>query len=116
MRQILKELNASADIVGSMVSTPDGIMVAAALGPELEEDVVAAFAASLLVSIKRGLAKLRSRSGLNSCTLIGSDGKIVFYDMECSYLVLVAEAATSLEASTDVINRAIYELMNRRVA
>ncbi len=116
MRQILKNLNESADIVGSMVITPDGIMVAAALGQGMEEDAVAAFAASLLVSMKRGLAKLRASSGLNSCTLIGAEGKIVFYDMENSYLVLVADPDTSLEPSAAAIDKAIYEIMNRRVA
>jgi predicted regulator of Ras-like GTPase activity (Roadblock/LC7/MglB family) len=91
-------------------------MVAAALGKDLEEDAVAAFAASLLVSMKRGLAKLRAKSGLNSCTLAGTDGKIVFYDMDNSYLVLVAESDVSLEASAEAIEQAIYGIMNRRVA
>jgi len=116
MRQILERLNDEAEILGSMVITPDGIMVSAVVGPDLEEDQVAAFAASLLVAIKRGLAKLRSASGLESCTLTGTAGKIVFYDMENSYLVLVAEADTSLDAGAEAIERAIYEIMNRRVA
>ena len=116
MRQILKELNEAAEVHGSMVITPDGIMVAAVLGEQFEEDSMAAFAASLLVSIKRGLAKLRAASGLQSCTLTGTSGKVVFYDMENSYLVLVAAADTSLDSKIDAIEHAIFEITNRRVA
>jgi predicted regulator of Ras-like GTPase activity (Roadblock/LC7/MglB family) len=116
MRQILKTLNEQAKLDGSMVITPDGIMVAAALGRNFQEDAVAAFAASLLIALKRGVAKLRARSRLNSCTLVGTHGRIVFYDMENSYLVLVAEADTSLEARASAIEHAILEIKNRRVA
>jgi len=116
MRQILRELNESTGIAGSMVITPDGIMVAAALEKDRDEDTLAAFAASLLVSMKRGLAKLRAKSGLNSCTLVGTQGKLVFYDMDNSYLVVVADADTSLAASADAIDRAVFEITNRRVA
>ena len=60
MRQILNELNAETGITGIMVITKDGIMVAASLGQDLEEDAVAAFASSLLVSMKRGLTDLQA--------------------------------------------------------
>ena len=43
MREILQTLNQNADVLGSMVITPDGIMVAAALNSDLEEDKVAGF-------------------------------------------------------------------------
>ena len=116
MRQVLKELNETPGIVGSLVITPDGIMVAAAVDDDVEEDTVAAVAASLLVSMKRGLAGLRTRSDLESYTLAGTDGKIVFYDMDNSYLVVVAEAETSLEANAGAIEHAIHGIRNRRVA
>ncbi|MCZ6794616.1 MAG: roadblock/LC7 domain-containing protein [Planctomycetota bacterium] len=116
MRQILKELNSQADIVGSMVITQDGIMVAAALGKKLEEDVLAAFASSLLVSMKRGLARIGAPSPLSSCTLNGSNGKIAFYDMKNAYLVVVADTSTQLDEHTEEIQTAIHKIQNRRVA
>jgi predicted regulator of Ras-like GTPase activity (Roadblock/LC7/MglB family) len=116
MRQILKELNEEAEFVGSMVITPDGIMAAAVLGRDFEEDAMAAFAASLLVSLKRGLVKLRAASGLTSCTLTGTSAKVVFFDMDNSYLVLVANVDSQVDARADAIQRAIHRIKNRRVA
>ena len=115
MRQILKDLNDESEIAGSMVITPDGIMVAAVLGKDLEEDAMAAFAASLLVALKRGLTKLRAAGGLSSCTLGGTEGKLVFFDMENSYLLLVAEPSTNMEARSEAIDQAIQKIKNRRM-
>ena len=67
MREILKKLNQDADVLGSMVMTPDGIMVAAAVNSELEEDVVAAFASSLLITLKRSINQLKATSNLSFC-------------------------------------------------
>ncbi|MBN1442494.1 MAG: roadblock/LC7 domain-containing protein [Planctomycetes bacterium] len=116
MRNILKDLNAEADIVGSMVITQDGIMVAAALGRDLEEDAVAAFASSLLVSMKRSLSEIKTPSDISSCTLKGADGKFAFFDMKSSYLVIVADSNTRLDEWTESIQRAKERIMNRRVA
>ena len=116
MRQILKELNEETGVTGSMVITPDGIMVAAALAKDLEEETVAAFASSLLISLKRGLAKLKASGALTSCSLTGTAGKITFYDMENSYLVVVADADTKLKEGAEAVQSAIHKIKNRRVA
>ena len=116
MRHILKELNEETDIVGSMVITQDGIMVAAALGRDFEEDVVAAFASSLLVSMKRGLSEVKAHSDLTSCILTGDQGKISFFDMKNSYLVVVTDTDTKLDGRVDAIQRAIHKIQNRRIA
>lgn len=115
MRQILKQLNEEADINGSMVITPDGIMVAAALGRDLEEDAVAAFASSLLVSMKRGLAQVGTPGDVSSCTLKGANGKISFFDMQNSYLVAVTDADSQLDAKAEAIHRAIERIRSRRI-
>jgi predicted regulator of Ras-like GTPase activity (Roadblock/LC7/MglB family) len=115
MRQILKKLNDEAQITGSMVITQDGIMVAAALGRDLEEDALAAFASSLLVSMKRGLAQIRAPGNVVSCTLKGSTGKISFFDMENSYLVAVTDAEAQLDSKADAIWRAIERIRSRRI-
>ena len=99
-----------------MVITQDGIMVAAALGRELEEDAVAAFSSSLLVSMKRGLSSIGTSSPLTSCTLIGSNGKISFFDMKNSYLVVVSTRETQLDDHAEEIQDTIHKIKNRRVA
>ena len=116
MRQILKELNEDADITGSMVITQDGIMVAAALGRNLEEDTVAAFASSLLVSMKRGLAEVNAGSDVAACSLKGSNGKVSFFNMENSYLVTVTDRDTNLDSRAEAIQAAITKIQNRRMS
>lgn len=116
MRQILKEFNDESGVAGSMVITPDGIMVAAVLSRKLEEDAVAAFASSLLTSLKRGLKKLKAHRGLTTCSVTGTAGKITFFDMENSYLVVLSDADTRLDRATEAAQRAIHKIKNRRVA
>jgi len=116
MREILTTLNDKAGIAGSMVITPDGIMVAAALGPELEEETVAAFASGLLLGLKRSLTILRAAGELNSCTLHASKGRITFFDMKNCYLVVVADPAKRLDGSLGAIQEAMHKIKNRRVA
>lgn len=116
MRQILKELNEETGITGSMVITPDGIMVAAALGPEYEEDVVAAFASSLLLSMKRGMGSLGKTNEMKTCTLNASEGKVVFLDMQNSYLVVVAPPDMKMDTKMQAIDQAMDRIKNRRVA
>ena len=116
MRQILKELNEETGIVGSMVITPDGMMAAAALGPEYEEDVVAAFASTLLLSLKRGMATLGKSEEMETCTLNASEAKVVFLDMKNSYLVVVAPPDMKIDTKMQAIDRAIDRIKNRRIA
>ena len=116
MRQILKELNDQTGTSGSMVITPDGIMVAAAFSADLEEDSIAAFASSLLVSLKRVLAKLRTSGSLTCCTLNASNGTVMFVDMQNSYLVVLAEPDQQLDPNSPPVQDAIYKIKNRRVA
>ena len=116
MRDILKKLNADLGINGSMVITPDGIMVSAALGPGFEEDSMAAFAASLLLSLKRSLLAMRPQGAMRSCTLNASSGKLMFFDMQNSYLVLVADASMTLDGNAVPVQDAIHKITNRRIA
>jgi len=116
MREILRQLNEKAGAVGSMVITPDGIMVAAVLGERFEEDAMAALASSLLLSLRRCLSTLGAKGSMKSCTLNASDGKVIFLDMSNSYLVVVADQNASLDGDADAIQDAIQEIGSRRIA
>lgn len=116
MREILKKLNQDADILGSMVMTPDGIMVAAALSSGLEEDVVAAFASSLLITLKRSITQLKAASTFSFCSLNATQGKLVFFDMNNSYLVVVTQPNTQIASRIVAIEQAIDDIQNRQVA
>ncbi len=116
MQEILTKLNDRADVLGSMVITPDGITVATALHSDLDEETVAAFASSLLVTLKKSLSDLETAGTLSFCTLNSTEGKLVFFDMKNSYLVVVTKPNTQIASRIVAIEQAIDEIQNRRVA
>lgn len=116
MREILQQLNENADILGSIVITPDGIMVAAALQPDLEEEKIAAFTSSLLLTLKKSLQQLNNSGSMSFCTINSTEGKLIFFDLENSFLVLVSRPNAQITSCMEEINHAITEIQNRRVA
>jgi len=116
VKEILENLNKEPGILGCMVITPDGIMVSAALGPNLEEDRVAAIVSSVLLAVRRCLTGIRSPGGLVSCVLQAHLGKVLFFDMGNSFLVVMAEPGVRLDASVVAIRGAMLKIKNRRVA
>jgi predicted regulator of Ras-like GTPase activity (Roadblock/LC7/MglB family) len=116
MKETLQELNQARDLLGSMVMTPDGIMVAAALGPDYEEDAVAAVISSLLVGLKQGLAGFEREQDFTSCTINASEGRILLVDMENSFLVTISPTGIMLSSEDQAIKDAIHKIKNRRVA
>ena len=116
MREILEELNERSGNSGSMVITPDGILVASKVSEELEEESLAAFASSLLITLKRSVAKLGTTSGLSHCTLTASNGAVMFVDMQNSFLVVIGDTSSRLDPTDASVQDAIDRIKNRRVA
>lgn len=116
MRNILEDLNKEVGFKGSMIITPDGFMVASALGEELEEDLVAAIISSVLVSVKRALSQMNAPDELKACVLNATGGKIMFYDVGNTFLVVVADSSLRIDDGGVAIQSAIHRIQNRRVA
>ena len=116
MRKILEDLNKEVGFKGSMVITPDGFMVASALGPDLEEELVAAIISSVLVSVKKALRQMKAPDELKSCVLNATGGKIMFYDVGNTFLVVVADTSLRIDDGVIAIRSAIHRIQNRRVA
>ncbi len=90
MRRILKQLNDVVGVKGSVVVTKDGIVVASHLSRSMQEDLVAAMAASVILQTRRAL----ERHGLRHFarfTLVASHGKMVFSDTGPAFLVVVMD-------------------------
>ena len=115
MNNILQELNKEIGVKGSMVITPDGFLVSSSLGPDLEEDLVAAIVSSVLLSVNKTLNSLESTDKLSSCVFHASQGKIMFYDVGNTFLVVVADTTLELDNSKIAIRSAIHRIKNRRV-
>jgi predicted regulator of Ras-like GTPase activity (Roadblock/LC7/MglB family) len=56
MIEILKELNKEVGVIGSLVVTPDGIVVESALGPDLDSDTVGALASNVIIATKKAMS------------------------------------------------------------
>jgi predicted regulator of Ras-like GTPase activity (Roadblock/LC7/MglB family) len=116
MRDILTDLNAKSDALGSMVITPDGILVAASLRANLEEDAMAAFAASLLFSLKKSLESFGHLSQMKCCMLAAQNAKVFFFDMANSFLVLISGPAARVNFDSPAVQEAVDKITNRRIA
>lgn len=114
MVTILEDLNREVGIIGSQVVTQDGIVVASALGPDLDDDTVAALASNAILSAKKGLSML----GDANCyrfVLTAAHGKMVFEDIGIAYLVVVTHQNVSISQAQIAIKGAAYKIRHRRV-
>lgn len=112
MKDLLENLNEIPGVEGSMVLTSDGIMVAAALGSHLDEDVVAALSSSLTITLKRSLEPFAGRIP-EELVLTASEGKLVFIRLASAYLVIVTKRALQLESGMVEIRSIAQKLRQR---
>lgn len=81
MYTALSELNKTTGITGSMVVSEDGIVIAADLDENVEEEAVGALAASISSNIRKSLEKLNA-TPLKEVTVEAAYGKLFMYDVE----------------------------------
>lgn len=95
MENILEELNQVAGVKGSMVVTKDGVVVAEALGPDLEKESVAAVSSHVIQVGERTLAEL-NRGMFEQFTMTSAHGRMVFVNLDVGYLVVVTKLEMKL--------------------
>ena len=98
MKKQLVKLNSIPGVQGSMVITRDGIMVAAELGPDLQEDAVAAFSSTLMLTLNKSLDPLDVEIEPNEMVLTAKNGKLVFLDLGNAFLVVVTRPQLRLSS------------------
>ncbi|MEM7263349.1 MAG: roadblock/LC7 domain-containing protein [Planctomycetota bacterium] len=113
MKDLLESLNQVPGVDGSMVITPDGIMVTAALGPSLSEDVVAALSSSLMLTLKRGLEAVGGSEVPEEMILSAVGGKLIFADLGNAFLVVVTQPNLKLNTDLVEIRSVARRLRNR---
>ncbi len=112
MKTLLKNLNEVPCVQGSMVITDDGIMVAAALGPDLEEDAVAALSSSLVMTLRRSLREFCGEIP-EEMVLTADKGKLIFLSLGPAYLVVVTKKNLKLETDLVEIRSMARKLRHR---
>jgi hypothetical protein len=116
VKDIIASLNKVVGVKGSMVVTPDGIVVASALenlGKELNEETVAALSSHMIVSGRRALERI-GHQPFNRVILNSSWGRLIFLDLEIAFLVVIASENIKLGNILIEIDSTAYKIRHRR--
>jgi len=88
MHEVLDELNSRPGVLGSLVATEDGIVVASRLGTTLDEDATAAMVSSVLAA---GRAATASTGEMNRLVLVATRGKLIVTALGNAWLVVLTD-------------------------
>ncbi len=109
MHEVLSELNKTTGITGSMVVGNDGIVIAADLQENLEDETIGALAASITSNIHKSLQRLQT-SPLKQVTIEAEDAKLFFTDAGLGILVVTTEKEVNIGLIRLEIKNAISKL------
>lgn len=112
MYQILEGLNKTSGITGSMVVGNDGIVIAADLNNQIEEETIGALAASISTNIQKSLERMDS-APLKQVTIEADSAKLFFFDARVGILVVIAEPEVNIGLVRLEIKNAINKLNNQ---
>jgi predicted regulator of Ras-like GTPase activity (Roadblock/LC7/MglB family) len=90
MYEILAELNKTAGVTGSMIVGQDGIVIAADLTTQLQDEAVGALAASIADTVHKSMSRL-SHDALRQITVEAADGKLFLTDVGMGILVVTTD-------------------------
>ncbi len=109
MHDILSELNKTTGITGSMIVGNDGIVIAADLQENLEDETIGALAASITSNIHKSLQRLQT-SPLKQVTIEADDAKLFFTDAGLGILVVTTEKEVNIGLIRLEIKNAVSKL------
>lgn len=112
MLDVLQKLNKGLGVRGSMIVTPEGIVIQAMLGADLEQDRVAAMASAVLQETQRCLQK-GNLGQLSQFILTAMHGKMVFQDCGPAFLVVLAEKGINLDHTLIEIRGAAFKIKSK---
>lgn len=113
MQEILQELNQHAGIIGSLVVTQDGMVVAQALRQDMDPDRIAAIASGVILSTTKALTPLGGED-LSRYVLTATAGRMMFIDIGIAFLVVVTNQSVNLANTLVEIDSAVYKITHRR--
>jgi predicted regulator of Ras-like GTPase activity (Roadblock/LC7/MglB family) len=111
VRNVLTGLADVPGVRGSMVVTQDGMVVDSLLGKSLQQDVVGAMAATLILGTKRALEKT-NQPAFESLTVVSTHGKILVADTGTAFLVVVLDRNIDLSHAELEIRSAMRKVKN----
>jgi predicted regulator of Ras-like GTPase activity (Roadblock/LC7/MglB family) len=90
MYDILEELNKTSGVNGSMIVGKDGIVIAADLNTQLQNETVGALAASIVSTVQKSMSRL-SKDALKQVTVEASNGKLFLTDVGIGVLAVTTD-------------------------
>ncbi|MBD3168824.1 MAG: hypothetical protein GF307_05035 [candidate division Zixibacteria bacterium] len=114
MYDVLAELNKTSGIKGSMMVGADGIIIAADLDNELEDDTVGALAASIIAGIKKAVNRL-DRGQLNHVMIEAEHGKVFLSENQFGILVVIADNEVNIGLIRLEMRTALSRIQNSTV-
>ncbi len=112
MYHILEGLNKTSGITGSMVVGKDGIVIAADLNTQVDEEAIGALAASITSNIEKSLERLNT-SPLAQISIEADNAKMFFCDAGIGILVVIAEPDVNIGLVRLEIRNAVHRLTNQ---
>lgn len=101
MREILDELNSRPGIRGSLVATPDGMVVASRLNGAFDPETAAALTSTLLAGAHE-VGRQCGDQTMSRFILVSTRGKVIITDLGNAYLVVVTDR--HIDLSTGLID------------
>jgi len=90
MYNVLSELNKTSGIRGSMLVGSDGIIIAADLDTQLEDETVGAMSASIVSSVGKAMERIKSETPAQ-ITVEAENGKLFLADAGIGILTVITE-------------------------
>ena len=97
MRELLKNLNESVGVRGSLVMTKEGVVVAACFGDDLEKEAIAALASSVLMALGGSRSSSFHLGEVARFTLSAKHGRLIFEIVASLVLVVVTDKNIDLD-------------------
>ncbi len=95
MYNVLGELNKTSGVKGSMLVGSDGIIIAADLDSQLEDETVGAMSASILSSVTKAMERLKGESP-SQVTVEAQAGKVFLADAGVGILTVIADQGVNI--------------------
>ena len=95
MYNVLSDLNKTTGVRGSMLVGSDGIIIAADLESQLEDETVGAMSASIVSSVGKAMERLKSETP-SQITIEADHGKVFLADASVGILTVIAEKEVNI--------------------